>query len=110
MIALKRDFNTFTRRAEVRIGLLREVVEKLQGGKEVDVEKTLGTGDDAKEKEWEKMLREIERDDILKAPSRKAEKTKQLSPAPIVPETKVESKLESTEPAKPKKVSYSNFF
>lgn len=109
MIALKRDFNTFTRRAEVRIGLLREVVEKLQRGEEVDVEKTLGTGDDAKEKEWEEMLREIERDDILKTP-RKAEKTKQSSPNPMVPETRVESKSDSTGPAKAKKASYSDFF
>lgn len=53
MIALRRDFNTFTRRAETRIGVLREVIEKLQRGEEVDVEKALGTGDAEREKEWE---------------------------------------------------------
>ncbi|RYO74726.1 hypothetical protein DL766_004524 [Monosporascus sp. MC13-8B] len=109
MIALKKDFSTFSRRAEVRIGLLREVVEKLQRGQEVDVEKTLGTGDEAKEKEWEEVLREIERDDILKNP-RKGEKTKQASPAPATPEAKVEAKTESAAPAKVKTASYSNFF
>lgn len=53
MIALRRDFNTFTRRAETRIGVLREVVEKLQKGEEVDVEKALGSGDAESEREWE---------------------------------------------------------
>lgn len=53
MIALKRDFATFMRRSDVRIGLLREVVEKLQKGEKVDVEKVLGTGDPEKELEWE---------------------------------------------------------
>ncbi|RYP50766.1 hypothetical protein DL768_003764 [Monosporascus sp. mg162] len=110
MIALKKDFSTFKRRAEVRIGLLREVVEKLQRGEEVDVEKTLGSGDEAKEKEWEEVLREIERDDILKSP-RRGEKAKQTSPAPapVTPEAKGEEKTESA-PQKVKMASYSNFF
>jgi hypothetical protein len=53
MISLKRDFATFTRQSDVRIGLLREVVEKLQQGEQVDVEKMLGTGDPQREQEWE---------------------------------------------------------
>jgi hypothetical protein len=53
MIALKKDFATFMRQSDVRIGLLREVVEKLQKGEEVDVEKVLGTGDAEKELAWE---------------------------------------------------------
>jgi hypothetical protein len=53
MIALKKDFATFMRQSDVRIGLLREVVEKLQKGEEVDVEKVLGTGDAEKEVAWE---------------------------------------------------------
>jgi hypothetical protein len=52
-ISLKRDFSTFMRQSDVRIGLLREVVEKLQKGEQVDVEKLLGTGDAQKEQEWE---------------------------------------------------------
>jgi hypothetical protein len=52
-IALKKSFETFTRQSDVRIGLLREVVEKLQKGEEVDVEKVLGTGDAQKEVEWQ---------------------------------------------------------
>ena len=53
MISLKKDFATFMRQSDVRIGLLREVVEKLQRGEEVDVEKVLGTGDPERELAWE---------------------------------------------------------
>lgn len=53
MISLKKDFEAFTRRADVKIALLRDVVEKLQKGEDVDVEKELGTGDAQKEEAWE---------------------------------------------------------
>lgn len=52
-IAVRNDNAAFVRRSDVRIGVLREVVEKLQRGEEVDVEQALGTGDPAREKEWE---------------------------------------------------------
>lgn len=51
------------RKADLRIGRLREVVEKLQRGEEVDVERVLGTGDEDEEREWEEALKEIERED-----------------------------------------------
>ncbi|KAI0406682.1 hypothetical protein F4802DRAFT_596033 [Xylaria palmicola] len=109
MIALRRDFATFMRRADVRIGLLREVVEKLQRGEEVDVGKALGTGDAEKEKEWEEVLREIERDDALK----NEEKTTRAETSPPVSSTaELRPELPSTpiaEPTKPK-TGYSNFF
>jgi hypothetical protein len=70
MISLKKDFSTHMRRAETRIGILREVVEKLQRGEEVDVEKALGTGNAEQEKEWERVLKEIEQDDTNRAPKR----------------------------------------
>ncbi|TGJ86129.1 hypothetical protein E0Z10_g2625 [Xylaria hypoxylon] len=109
MIALKRDHATFMRRAEVRIGLLREVVEKLQRGEEVDVEKALGTGDAEKEIEWEEVLREIERDDTLKNTKRTA-KTKASPPIPTTTDSSPEStSTQSTEPTK-LKADYSNFF
>ncbi len=53
MISLKKDFATFMRQSDARIGLLREVVEKLQKGEDVDVEKVLGTGDPERELAWE---------------------------------------------------------
>lgn len=96
MIALKKEFETFMRQSDVRIRLLREVVEKIQKGESVDVERILGTGDPAMEKEWEEgwlpeqkeevapgsdvyfriALKEIEREDISR-PQKKQDKPKQ---------------------------------
>lgn len=102
MIALKKGFETFVRQSDVRIGLLREVVEKLQKGEKVDVEKVLGTGVPEREAEWEDgmscvprsaqpalgvaaeatnattaVLNELEREDVARA-----QKKKQAEPAP----------------------------
>jgi len=63
MIALRNDFAAFSRRADAKIGLLKEIIERIQNGEEVDVEGLLGTGDQKKEKEWEEVLQEIERED-----------------------------------------------
>ncbi|KAH7041078.1 uncharacterized protein B0I36DRAFT_19044 [Microdochium trichocladiopsis] len=124
MIALRRDFSAFTRRADVRIGLLREVVEKLQRGEPVDVEKALGTGDAQKELEWEQVLREIERDDILKntqksSRSRSAPSSSGSAAASQSQSAPAESKQDATqsEPTsatdsgtKTKAASFSSFF
>lgn len=53
MISLKKDYAAFSRQADVRINTLREVVERIQKGEEVDVEKVLGTGDPEKEAAWD---------------------------------------------------------
>ncbi|KAH0848362.1 hypothetical protein FOPE_02431 [Fonsecaea pedrosoi] len=53
----------FSRRADVKMKKLREVVKRLQNGEEVDVEKILGTGDDKQEREWEEVLEELQRED-----------------------------------------------
>ena len=52
LIALKNDYTIFSRKADAKIALLKEVIEKIQRGEEVDVEKALGTGDEAQEQEW----------------------------------------------------------
>ena len=52
MIALKNDYSIFSRKADAKIALLKDVIEKIQRGEEVDVEKALGTGDEAQEQEW----------------------------------------------------------
>ncbi|KAK4242458.1 hypothetical protein C8A03DRAFT_29391 [Achaetomium macrosporum] len=79
MIALKRDFGNFMRRTDVRIGLLREVVEKLQRGEKVDVEKALGTGDPDRELAWEEVLKDIERGESAK---NQQMKQPEMTPAP----------------------------
>ena len=53
MIALKNAHEAFERRASAKIGLLREVIERIQKGEKVDVEGLLGTGDAKREREWE---------------------------------------------------------
>jgi hypothetical protein len=62
---LKRDREHFARRAEAKIGVLREVIERVQNGESVEVEKVLGTGDVAAEREWKEVVREIEEEDLL---------------------------------------------
>ena len=52
MLWLKQERARDLRRAEAKIGILREVIERVQAGEVVDVEKVLGTGDAEKEAEW----------------------------------------------------------
>lgn len=70
MITLKKDFGTFMRQSEVKIGLLKEVVERIQKGETVDVERILGTGDPRQEAEWEAVMREIQRDETSRTSKR----------------------------------------
>ncbi|KAI9167434.1 hypothetical protein HJFPF1_03561 [Paramyrothecium foliicola] len=113
MIALRNSFDRYMRQSEVRIGLLREVVEKIQNGEKVDVEKVLGTGDLKKEADWDEVLQAIERDEMQKKPS-KQDKSKKPDPLPK-PDVKVEPvNPQLQEPAvsasKPKTGSLGNFF
>lgn len=49
---LKQERGHNLRKAEAKIGILREVIERVQSGEDVPVEKVLGTGDTEHEKEW----------------------------------------------------------
>lgn len=51
---LKQERGHEMRRAEAKIGILREVIERVQRGEKVDVEGVLGTGDAVQEGEWKK--------------------------------------------------------
>ena len=62
---LKQERAHGLRKAEAKIGLLREVIERVQKGEDVDVEKVLGTGDEASEREWAEVLREIQDEEAL---------------------------------------------
>jgi septum formation inhibitor MinC len=55
----------FTRQTNAKLELLREVVEKVRNGEDVDVKQALGTGDPHHEKEWEQVMRELEETDML---------------------------------------------
>ena len=56
MIALRNDFANFSRKADAKIGLLKEVLDRIQNGEEVDVRGLLGTGNPVQEKEWEEGI------------------------------------------------------
>ncbi|RGP69964.1 hypothetical protein FLONG3_7621 [Fusarium longipes] len=99
------------RQSEARITSLREVVEKIQRGEEVDVEKALGTGDPGKEADWEEMLKAIERDEA----NRKAKREKVERVEPTTATATPVAKVQNTESAqvaqaKPKSGSLKNFF
>lgn len=53
MIALQRSFINFSNQTEARLALLRDVLRRVQAGEDVDVEAELGTGNAAREQEWE---------------------------------------------------------
>ena len=53
MIGLRTGFAAYSRRADARLDLLKNVIERVQRGEDVDVEGLLGKGDEAKEREWE---------------------------------------------------------
>lgn len=102
MIALKNSFAAYMRRADAKIDLLREVIEKVQNGEEVDVEGLLGSGDPEKEQEWEEVLREIEKEDELwtqarkKKPIRRSPAKTDETAAPVLEATKPDAdRLES---------------
>lgn len=65
ILTIKNEAAKENRLADVKLRLLREVIEKLERGEEVDVEKALGTGDQAAELEWEEALRELESEERL---------------------------------------------
>ena len=56
MITLKNSYSAYTRTTDAKIELLREVISRVKNGEKVDVEKLLGTGDEAKEREWDEGL------------------------------------------------------
>lgn len=53
MIALKHQSSALSRKADAKIRILQDVIERVRNGEEVDVEGLLGTGNEVQEREWE---------------------------------------------------------
>lgn len=53
VIGLQNEFTAFSRRADAKIGLLKDIIERVQRGDDVDVKGLLGTGNPEKERAWE---------------------------------------------------------
>ncbi|KAI9763189.1 MAG: hypothetical protein M1840_000855 [Geoglossum simile] len=99
MIALKKELTNFSRRADARIALLKEAVERVQRGEDVDVKALLGTGDQAAEKEWEEVMHELAQENSLRQ-DKKKKPNKDSAPANTSTETQPpqapESRSQST--------------
>ncbi|CAD6570299.1 MAG: hypothetical protein ASARMPREDX12_004981 [Alectoria sarmentosa] len=75
MLTLKNEYSSFSRKADAKIKLLKDVLDSVQRGENVDVEKVLGTGDEEQEQEWRDVLRNIEEQGRLwQAKDRKGDK------------------------------------
>ncbi|KAL8902680.1 MAG: hypothetical protein Q9207_004464 [Kuettlingeria erythrocarpa] len=79
MIALQTEFTTFSRRADAKIGLLKEVIGRVQKGEDVDVKGLLGTGDPEQEREWDQgeLIQEVEEEDRLWQAKKRRRKNKE---------------------------------
>ena len=52
MLTLRNEYSIASRKADAKIALLKDVLDKIQRGEQVDVERVLGTGDEEQEQEW----------------------------------------------------------
>lgn len=112
MITLRHSFDRYMRQSEARITTLREVVEKIQRGEPVDVEKTLGTGDAKKEADWEELLKAIERDEAARKAQRqeKAKQSESITKVEAVADIEEPASTTEAAPRKAKTGSLGNFF
>lgn len=53
ILTLHRSYDAFSNQAEAKLTSLREVVKRVQSGEDFDIKAALGTGQKAKEREWE---------------------------------------------------------
>lgn len=73
ILALRREMLNFSRKTEAKLAILRDVLKRVKDGEDVDVEKLLGTGNPDQEKEWEDVMNEIEKTDMLAEAKKKRE-------------------------------------
>ncbi|POR39372.1 Uncharacterized protein TPAR_00444 [Tolypocladium paradoxum] len=112
MIALRKQTDQYARQSAVRIGLLRELVEKIQNGEEVDVEKVLGTGDPQREADWEEVLQAIERDEATRKPQKqeKPKRPESQEKKTSTPKSHDEAAASDPQLSKAKTANLGNFF
>lgn len=110
MIGLRMRFNTSINRADAKISLLKEVIERVQKGEEVNVEGLLGRGDPQQELEWADVLREAENDsELFKKSGKKAamvEEAPSPKPSPVQEPTEASTKARNPPKANAPAVFY----
>ncbi len=51
-IKMKSEYLLASRKTDIKIAQLKDVLDRVQRGEDVDVAKELGTGDEQREREW----------------------------------------------------------
>ncbi|KAG5518189.1 hypothetical protein PMAC_003375 [Pneumocystis sp. 'macacae'] len=59
VLSIKQEFNEFETQIDTKISLLRDIIDRIQRGEDVDVSKELGTGVKKQEKEWSDVMQQI---------------------------------------------------
>ncbi|KAK5110941.1 hypothetical protein LTR62_005479 [Meristemomyces frigidus] len=77
LISLRNEMTAFTRQTDAKLELLREVVKKVRRGEinDEEVKRALGTGDPVAEKEWERVVKEVEETNVLWEAQKRRERT-----------------------------------
>ncbi|KAM0796496.1 hypothetical protein BDR22DRAFT_882551 [Usnea florida] len=78
MLTLKNEYSTFSRKADSKIKLLKEVFDRVQRGENVDVEKILGTGNEEQEQEWRDVIQDIEEESQQWHPKNRRQRKQRL--------------------------------
>lgn len=108
IISIRREMLNFTRQTDAKLEILREVVQRVKSGEDVDVKKALGTGDPDQEKEWEQVIQELENTDMLWE-GRKKRDAKRVEKAEERRLKDEEKKRSTTEPSEPANTSKPKF-
>ncbi|KAI8937587.1 hypothetical protein NX059_005301 [Plenodomus lindquistii] len=78
---LKQERAQSLRKADAKIGILKEVIERVQSGEKVDVEGVLGTGDGESEKAWAEVLKQVKDEEALFQSKKKKKALRQAAEA-----------------------------
>jgi len=62
LLHIKQSYSEYLVWSKSKIGVLKDIIERIQNGDEVDLKKELGTGDQKSEASWDELVREIERE------------------------------------------------
>ncbi|QSL64534.1 hypothetical protein MERGE_001835 [Pneumocystis wakefieldiae] len=59
ILSIKQEFNEFEAQIDAKISHLRDLIDRIQRGENIDISKELGTGIEEKEKEWSKVIEQV---------------------------------------------------
>ncbi|KAF1365740.1 hypothetical protein EJ07DRAFT_92562 [Lizonia empirigonia] len=107
---LKQERAHSLRKAEAKLGLLKEVIERVQNGEDVDVEKVLGTGDAESEREWAEVLKDIQDEEILFQSKKKRKALREIAAKEEREQANVEDAAKEQGPVKVESIGGVRFY